>query len=208
MTLFQLIMLGASAFFAYKIYEHIQTLKDPQADENSGGGESRTAEAFSPFDASSLVEKADEEMQKGDLQKALAIYSEANIKEPNNPETLFKMGYTLARQNRDDEALEYYKEALELDPNDTYIHQAMASLYRKMGEFASARNHLNRSLELDPNNAITFYNYGNLLVDMKHPDEAKGMYKNALRLDPDFKEAKEELSKLEKESSDENTANI
>jgi len=208
MTLFQLIMLGASLFFAYKIYEHIQTLKDPEDESNNRDHGNRTAEAFSPFDASSLIDKADEEMQKGDLQKALAIYSEANIKEPHNPETLFKMGYTLAQQERDDEALEYYKEALELAPDDKYIHQAMASLYRKMGEFASARNHLNRSLELDPNSAITFYNYGNLLLDMKHPDEAKGMYKNALRLDPDFKEAKEELAKLEKESSDENTANI
>ncbi|QOP44275.1 tetratricopeptide repeat protein [Sulfurimonas sediminis] len=199
MTLFQLLMLGASAFFAYKIYEHIQTLKDPQDKQHTGADDERSAEAFSPFDASSLVEKADEEMQKGDLQKALAIYSEANIKEPKNPETLFKMGYTLAQQNRDDEAMEYYKEALELDPNNTYIHQAMASLYRKAGEYASARNHLNKSLEIDATNPITYYNYGNLLVDMKHFDEAKGMYEKAIQLDPEFKEAKEELKKIEKE---------
>jgi tetratricopeptide (TPR) repeat protein len=185
-------MLGASAFFAYKIYEHIQTLQDPKNDENE-----RSADAFSPFDSSVLVEKADEAMQKGDLQKALAIYSEANIKEPKNAETLFKMGYVLTKQNRDDEAMEYYKEALELDPNDTYIHQAMASLYRKMGQFASAKNHLNSSLEIDKTNPITYYNYGNLLVDMKHFDEAKEMYKKALELDPDFKEAGEELAKVE-----------
>jgi len=196
MTLFQLIMLGASAFFAYKIYEHIQTLKDPQDNRHLGAEDERSAEAFSPFDASSLVEKADEAMDKGDLQKALAIYSEANIKEPKNSETLFKMGYTLTQQNRDDEALEYYKEALELDPNNTYIHQAMASLYRKMGEYASSRNHLNKSLEIDSTNPITYYNYGNLLVDMKHFDEAKEMYEKAIKLNPDFEEAKEELEKI------------
>jgi len=201
-TLFQLIMLGASAFFAYKIYEHIQTLQDPkdnaQEPENRNNSE-RSIEAFSPFDASELIAKADEAMQKGDLQKALAIYSEANIKKPNDPETLFKMGYVLAQQDRDDEALEYYKEALELDKEDTYIHQALASLYRKMGEYASARNHLNASLSLDDSNPITYYNYGNLLSDMKHFDEAKEMYKKALALDSDFKEAKEELEKLQKE---------
>jgi tetratricopeptide (TPR) repeat protein len=109
------------------------------------------------------------------------------------------MGYVLAEQNRDDEAMEYYKEALELDANNTYIHQAMASLYRKMGEFASARNHLNASLEIDKSNPITYYNYGNLLVDMKHFDEAKEMYKKALELDADFTEAKEELEKLQGE---------
>jgi len=138
-------------------------------------------------------------MQKKDFQKALAIYSEANIKAPKNPETLFKMGYVLAQQERDDEALEYYKEALSLAPNDTAIHQALASLYRKMGEYASARMHLNKSLELDDKNPITYYNYGNLLVDMKDKDAAKEMYENALRLDGDFKEAQEELEKLQKE---------
>ena len=201
MTLFQLLMLGASAFFAYKIYQHIQTLQDPEEQNREGSQEpSRTAEAFSAFDASSLIEKADEEMQKGDLQKALAIYSEANIKAPKNPETLFKMGYVLAQQERDDEALEYYKEALSLNPNDTAIHQALASLYRKMGEYASAQMHLNKSLEIDDKNPITYYNYGNLLVDMKDKEAAKEMYENALRLDGDFKEAQEELDKLKKEA--------
>jgi len=196
MTLFQLLMLGASAFFAYKIYEHIQTLKDPQENKHMGAQDERSAEAFSPFDASSLLEKADEAMQKGDLQKALAIYSEANIKEPKNAETLFKMGYTLVQQKREDEAMEYYKEALELDQNNTYIHQAMASLYRKIGEFSSARNHLNKSLELDATNPITYYNYGNLLVDMKHFEEARAMYEKAIALNPDFEEAKKELEKI------------
>ena len=196
MTLFQLIMLGASAFFAYKIYEHIQTLKDTQDNGHLGAKDEQNIEAFSPFDASSLVEQADEAMHKGDLQKALAIYTEANIKEPKNSETLFKMGYTLAQQNRDDEAMEYYKEALALDPNNTYIHQAMASLYRKMGEYEHARDHLEQSLRIDAVNPITYYNYGNLLVDMKHFDEAKTMYEKAIQLNPDFEEAKEELEKI------------
>ncbi|WP_457745518.1 tetratricopeptide repeat protein [Sulfurimonas sp.] len=195
MTFFQLLMLGASAFFAYKIYQHIQTLQDPKEQ----GEPSRSADAFSTFDAENLMQRADDEVQKGDLQKALAIYSEVNIKAPKNPEILFKMGYVLAQQDRDDEALEYYKEALELDSKNTYIHQAIASLYRKMHEYASARNHLNASLDIDDTNPITYYNYGNLLNDMKHYDEAKEMYKKALELDSDFKEAKEELEKLKKE---------
>ncbi len=191
MTLFQLVMLGASAFFAYKIYEHIQTLEDPDKSQD------RSADAFSTFDSSSLIEKADEAMDKGDLQKALAIYTEADIKEPKNAQTLFKKGYVLAKQGRDDEAIECYKEAAQIDANNTSIHQAMASLYRKMGEFASARNQLNLSLDIDDKNPITYYNYGNLLVDMEHKEEAKEMYKKALALDNDFKEAKEELEKLE-----------
>ncbi len=191
MTLFQLLMLGASAFFAYKIYEHIQTLQDPQESQHAGNNNTQS------FDTTHLIEEADAKMQEGDFQKALAIYSEANFKVPKDPETLFKMGYALMQQDRDEEALEYLKEAVELDKNDTFIHQALASVYRKLGEYASARNHLNVSLALDSTNPITYYNYGNLLVDMKHFDEAKEMYKKALELDSDFKEAQDELAKLE-----------
>jgi len=196
MTFFQLLMLGASAFFAYKIYQHIQTLKDPEEENNFSSNEPRTADAFSTFDSSSLVEKADDARENGDLDKAMAIYSEANIKEPNSAETLFKMGYTLALQERDEEALEYYKESLELDKENPFVHQAMASIYRKLEEYASARMHLNASLALDDTNPITYFNYGNLLNDMKLFDEAKDMYNRAIELDPGFAEAKEELQKV------------
>ena len=198
MTVFQLLMLGASAFFAFKIFQHIQTLQDPQpSSQDDSENAQRSANAFSTFDSSSLIEKGDEALEGGDLQKALAIYSEANIKEPNSAETLFKMGYTLGLQDRDDEALDYYKEVLELDKSNTYTHQAMASIYRKNGEFASAKLHLNALVDIDDSNPITFYNYGNLLVDMEHLEEAKKMYINAIELNPDFVEAKEELEKLQ-----------
>jgi len=153
MTLFQILMLGASAFFAYKIYEHIGTLQNPNKSQNSDDTSSespRTAEAFSTFDSGSLIEKADEEVQGGDLQKALAIYSEANIKEPHNDETLFKMGYVLALQERNEEALEYFKEALEVDRENPFTHLEMALVYIQESEFASARLHLNEALVIDP----------------------------------------------------------
>ena len=154
MTIFQLIMLGASAYFAFKIYEHIQTLKDPEENENEQTSEEldapeRSAEAFSTFDSSSLMEKADEAMDKEDFDKAMAIYSEANIKEPNNDETLFKMGYALSKQDRNDEALEYYKEAVEIDNQNPFTHLEMARIYIKNSEMASARTHLNAALEID-----------------------------------------------------------
>lgn len=186
MTFFQLLMLGISAFFAYKIYEHVQTLPDPQDVAD-------TVEN----DVQSLLQEADELLDKKDFQKALTLYSEANHRMPHDSDTLFKMGYAMDKQERYDEAVEYYKEALEYDKNNTAFHQAIASAYRKMGEFASAKNHLNASLELDDSNPITYFNYGNLLVDMKHIDEAKEMYKNALEIDEDFYPAKHELEKLQ-----------
>jgi len=191
MTLFQLLMLGASAFFAFKVYEHIQGLKDlqPRSDE---------PHAPSSFDPEFLVQRADEEFEAGNLQKAYELFNEANSKVAQGSEVIFKMGYILQQLKRDEEALTCYKEALEGDKENEFIHNSIASIYRAKGEFVSAKMHLNASLAIDGKNPLTYYNYGNLLVDMKHLDEAKEMYKNALELNPDFSEAKEELEKLEK----------
>ncbi len=156
MTLFQLLMLGASAFFAYKIYEHINSLKDedvaknrnekPQKSEESV----RSAEAFSTFDATALIKKADEALEDNNLDKALAIYSEANIKAPNNDETLFKMGYTLFKQERYEEAIEYFEEALALDENNPFTYMYMGLSYQKEGKKEEAMRFLEKALALEP----------------------------------------------------------
>lgn len=204
MTVFQLLMLGASAFFAYKIYEHVQTLKDPEdsADNNTpqSSDEPKSAEAFSPFDPETLVQKADEAFEEEDFQKALALLNEANAKDAYNPDILFKIAYILQQQNDNDEALKYYKEALELDKDNEFIHNSMASIYRKNGEFTSARMHLQASVECNSENKVTYYNYGNLLVDMENIEEAMIMYEKALEIDPDFSEAKQEIEELKNRS--------
>jgi len=203
MTLFQLLMLGASAYFAFKIYEHIQTLQDPEPKNNNSydvdeeDTEERTAEAFSTFSSESLVESADEAFENGDNQKALALLNEANAKTPNDDEILFKIAYILQQSGDFDEALKYYKEALEIDKNNEFIHNSMASIYRSRGEFTSAKLQLKASLDIDDQNPITYYNYGNLLVDMNNNEEAIIMYEKAIEINPDFDEAKEELEKLQ-----------
>ncbi len=197
MTLFQLLMLGASAFFAFKVYEHIKTLKDGGSEDiETSSQENKTVNTFSPFDPEALVIKADEEFEAGNLQKAYALLNEANAKKAQNSDVLFKMGYILQQLGDNEEALKRYKEALEQDKENEFIHNSIASVYRAKGEFVSAKIHLSASLAIDDKNPITCYNYGNLLVDMKHLDEAKEMYKKALELKDDFKEAKEELEKL------------
>lgn len=188
MTLFQILMLAASAFFAFKVYEHIGALQDLEPKKSDSG--------VSSFDPQALVQRADEAFDEGDLQKALSLFVEANSKEPQESEVLFKMGYILQQLGDNTEALKYYKEALEGDKENEYIHNSIASVYRAQKEFVSAKLHLSASLGINDQNPVTYYNYGNLLADMKHLDEAKAMYKKAIELKDDFKEAKEELEKL------------
>ncbi|MCD6433148.1 MAG: tetratricopeptide repeat protein [Sulfurimonas sp.] len=200
MSVFQLLMLGASAFFAFKIYEHIQTLQEPDLrDDDFPNSEPRSADAFSVFSPEALVLKADEAYEEEDFQRALALLNEANEKDPNNSDILFKIAYILQKVSDNEEALKYYKEALELDRDNEFIHNSMASIYRVNGEFTSAKMHLQTSLELDGKNPVTYYNFGNLLVEMQHNEEAISMYEKAIEINPEFSEAKVELEKLQSE---------
>ncbi|MDY0116155.1 MAG: tetratricopeptide repeat protein [Sulfurimonadaceae bacterium] len=196
MTLFQLLMLGASAFFAYKIYEHIQTLKDEQ-NENKDEAP-RSAETFSVFSPESLLIRADEAYEAEDYSKALALLTEAHAKDKNNIEIVFKRAHMLHKVGELDDAVEGFKEALALD-EVAFIHNALASVYREKGEFVSARMQLNASLDKDDTNPATYFNYGNLLVDMKNNLEAIQMYEKALEIDPELQAAKDELEKLKVE---------
>jgi len=156
MTIFQLIMLGGSAYFAFKIYEHIQTLQEPEkkgeTDKSSKDivvDEKRTADAFSTFDADSLIEKADEARENEELDKAIALYREANIKEPQNAEVLFKMGYTLAQAKREDEALEYLLESIEADSENPFAYKTISEVYRELGDEEKADEYYKKAKELD-----------------------------------------------------------
>jgi len=191
-------MLGATAFFAFRIYEHIQKLQEPENREKNphANDEEKSANAFSPFSPEALVEKADIAYEEDDFEKALAFLTEANAKDPDNSEILFKIAFILQKSGDNNEALKYYKEALEIDKNNEFIHNAMASIYRANGEFTSAKLHLQASLEIDDENPLTYYNYGNLLVDMQHNEEAISMYEKAIEINPEFTEAKVELKKL------------
>jgi tetratricopeptide (TPR) repeat protein len=146
-------MLGASAYFAYKIYEHIQTIEEPKElniDLNPENRQ-RTAAAFSLFDSSTLMQKADEARENNDLDKALAIYSEANIKAPKNAETLFKIGYTLVLQERFDEALESLLESISYDDKNPFAYKEVSKVYKKLGNDEKAKEYYEKAVALDEN---------------------------------------------------------
>jgi tetratricopeptide (TPR) repeat protein len=207
MTVLQLLMLGASAFFALKIYQHIQTLEDNQnnnqdfepSQDEKDEQYADALQTLSPFSAQELIQSADEAYENDDAKKALALLSEANIKEPNNAEILFKLGFISSKVGDNSMAIRYYKQSLDLDKNDEFVHNSLASVYRAEKEYASAKMHLNDSLDLNDTNPVTYFNYGNLMIDMKNEDVAEDMYAKALELDPEFKEAKAELEKLQKD---------
>lgn len=191
MSLFQILMLAATLFFAYQIYRHVQTLDDVLPNpprQNPDPGPS----------AAMLVDQADSAYEGGDIPGAKRLLQEAYAQDEANTEILNKLAFVTAKSGERIEAIELYERSLELDENDDLTHNAIASLYRAEGALERAQDHYLKALEIDDAYALTCYNYGNLLADMHEIDEARAMYRRALELDPELNAARDALEELEK----------
>jgi len=184
----QIILLGASAFFAFKIYEHVQQLQDKEED---------VIEApLSPkVDIDALVEAADKAYDTGNMQEARQLLQEAYEADDTIAELAKRLGFVLAQMQQYEEALILYNRALELDEEDV-THLAIASVQKNLGNFEAAERHYERAIALDDRYEVSYFNYANLLVDMGKKDEAIKMYEKALEIAPDLEAAQEELEKL------------
>lgn len=192
MSIFQILMFGATLFFAYQIFRHVQNLEDETPSDPR-----RFEEENIPFGSSEgLVEKADEAYQRGDIAGAHALLKEAVAQDENNPEVLNKLAFVTAKTGDVSEAVELYKRSLFLDAQDDLTHNAIASLYRTQGESLLAQEHYEKALSIDAAYPQTYYNYGNLLGDMGNTLKAGEMYLKALELQSDFPEAREALDAL------------
>jgi len=206
MSLMQLILLAISAYFAYEVYKHIQTLEDRPKQEPKpfdDGGIASDLQEFTPktlYEVEELIAQADSAFEDGNLDRALMILREANRLKPYDSEILYKIGYILKEQKDYQNAVEALEDALKGDSKDPAIYSLMASCYRAMKNYTKANEMIKQALHLDPQNAIYHFNYANILLDLNHKEEAKEEYQKALQLDAFLEAAKEELEKLEKEN--------
>jgi tetratricopeptide (TPR) repeat protein len=191
MTTIQIIMMAAAAFFAWKVFEHIQGL-----DDTMERNDDRPSQTPAVQGAESLIEQADEAYETGDLGGAKALLAEADVQSPDNPEILNKLAFILGKEGDVERAIEHYEASLQVDDQDDIVHNAIASLLRQQGEFERAKTHYEQALAIDSEYAVTYFNYANLLLDMEEKERAKVMYEKALKYDPDMLQAKFELEKL------------
>ncbi|MDP3464683.1 MAG: tetratricopeptide repeat protein [Sulfuricurvum sp.] len=194
MSTFAIIMLAGTAFFAYQIYRHVNTLEDQK--------EEKSEPIIAPVESkpvntsTALIDEADEAYSEGDLERALDKLTKANVLLPNNPEILNKVAFIHGKLGNTQSAIEWYKHSLELDDADDLTHNAIASIYKTEGSLLLAKEHYEKALQIDDAYSVTYYNYANLLADMGEMNQAKELYTRALELQEDFPEARAALDSL------------
>ncbi|MFC4727938.1 tetratricopeptide repeat protein [Coralloluteibacterium thermophilus] len=124
-------------------------------------------------------ERADRiDLAEADLRRIL-------IDQPDNPDVLNALGYTLAdRTDRHEEALGYIERAFELRPDQPAIIDSMGWVLYRLGRHIEALAHLRRAFDLQPDAEIAAH-LGEVLWVLGQEDAAREVWEQGRMLDPD-----------------------
>jgi tetratricopeptide (TPR) repeat protein len=106
------------------------------------------------FDSKSffkLINKANQHMEKGQLETALATFNEALLLKGDDPALLFKIGRLHLQRESPDTALRYFNQVLSINPDHLEAYYELARTYLMMGSYDKAHKVLDQLLEISPN---------------------------------------------------------
>ena len=81
-------------------------------------------------------------MEKKNWPEAVKRFSQAALRDPENPDLQNYLGYAHRNLGQFDPAFKYYKRALELSPRHRGAHEYIGEAYLLTGDLASAEKHL------------------------------------------------------------------
>jgi len=85
---------------------------------------------------------AQQKINAGDFNGAIPILTAVTQKDPNNPDALNLMGYSLRKTGQTQLALEYYNRALALMPKHLGANEYLGELYVELGQMDKAKERL------------------------------------------------------------------
>ena len=122
--------------------------------------------------------------------KAEADFRKALELEPDQPDVLNYLGYSLVELGRNlDEAEEMIEKAVEQRPDDGYIVDSLGWVLYRFADFDRAVEQLERAVELRPTDPVINDHFGDALWMVGRRTEARFQWKRALSFEPTEEEA-------------------
>ena len=133
-----------------------------------------------------------------DWDKAEADFRLALELNPNQPQVLNYLGYSLLEHNiKLDEALKMIERAVMAQPNDGYITDSLGWALFRLGKYDDAMKYMQRAAELTPVDPIVTDHLGDALWAVGRKLEARFQWRRALSYEPEPKEVIRIRHKLE-----------
>ena len=126
---------------------------------------------------------------KGDLDRALAEYSEAIRLDPKMAIAYNGRGNTHRDKGEADKALADYSDAIRLDPKMAHAYNGRGNVYSDRGERDRALAEYNEAIQLNPKFSYALRNRGDVYREKGDNVRALADYSEAIRLDPKYPDA-------------------
>ena len=127
------------------------------------------------------------QLEKGDLDGAIAKYQRALELHLNYPEALYNLGSALLQKDKPGDAIQLCEQALRLQPNDPDAHVILGNAFMAQRDVDRAIHHYRQALALDPDNSNAHYNLGVALKDKGESEQAAREFEKADEAKPDRK---------------------
>lgn len=116
-----------------------------------------------------------------------------------NPDSFLahnNLGFALAQEGQDDQAIHHFNEALRLEPDSAVTYLNLGNALDRQGKFEAAIHHYQEALRIVPTFARAHTNIGLSLAKQGQYDEAIRHHQEALRIEPRFAEAHNNLANV------------
>ena len=134
-------------------------------------------------DLRAVYEQASDAYNKGDLAKAVELFTEATKMAPKFAPAYVGLGLALKSSGADfEEILYYYKTATEVDPANAPAFEQLGRLYYAVNQFDKAEVNFQKALKIDPNISNVKLSLAWLyLMSKPRPAKAVMYFKDALK---------------------------
>ena len=137
--------------------------------------------------------------QKGELQKAEAVYRQILRADKGNADALHLLGVIAYQSGRNTEAIELIGKAICVNQNVPIFHNNLGLAFHGQGKLEEAMACYSRALSLNPVFPEAYNNLGNVFQGQGKSEEAIACFNRALSLNPGYPEAHNNLGNMFKE---------
>ncbi|HEY6360493.1 MAG TPA: tetratricopeptide repeat protein [Vicinamibacterales bacterium] len=131
-------------------------------------------------------------------EEALALYRRYLVERPADVDALTNVGIALVATNKLEDALGAFRRAVELDPRNGDMRRNLAAALFDHREIDEAAVHAEQAVALQPADPTAHDLFGRILAVQGNLTEARAQFERALQMAPDFRDARENLAKLER----------
>ena len=136
-----------------------------------------------------LLRQAEQLMETGDKQEAIALYEQIISLEPNCVQARINFGFLKQEKGELDAAIPHYQEALALDPNIPQTAYNLAKIFEEQGQVEEAIAHYEQALVAEPEFVPALINLAVALQEKGELLKAIELYRRALEIQPHSWEA-------------------